>query len=223
MHIFSSNFVSPTQEQPILVWSTNRQAWNQSWAQKCGLLSGPFGLDPQAMFKIEVFNALQMRLGPSKYTSLKHNPSKRNPKLKMKTSLKVLNLICPPQGPTNIRQCHYKQYKYMVDSYFFTLYWKHEQYTSYTSLILVLYFMPIFLDRRLGFEPTLQLKGWNLRALQNETHMRASTLNLRYLARGLLCKPTKPCVYTNLKNWVLLNSRPKLRQVAGLEPHVDTY
>ena len=36
----------------------------------------------------------------------------------------------------------------------------------------------IFLDRRLRFEPTLQLKGWNLKALQNETHMRASILNV---------------------------------------------
>ena len=29
----------------------------------------------------------------------------------------------------------------------------------------------------LGFESALQLKGWNLKALQNETHMRASILN----------------------------------------------
>ena len=28
-------------------------------------------IDVQSMFKIEVFNALQMRCGPSKYTSLK--------------------------------------------------------------------------------------------------------------------------------------------------------
>ena len=40
-----------------------------------------------------------------------------------------------------------------------------------------MYFISIFLDWHLGFEPTLQLKGWNLRALQNETHMRASILN----------------------------------------------
>ena len=36
----------------------------------------------------------------------------------------------------------------------------------------------IFLDWRLGFELALQLKGWNLRALQNETHMRASIVNI---------------------------------------------
>ena len=33
--------------------------------------------------KIEVFTALQTRFGPSKHTSLKTNPSKRNPKLKV--------------------------------------------------------------------------------------------------------------------------------------------
>ena len=37
------------------------------------------------VFQIEVFNALQMRSGPSKC----------NPKLKMKTSLEVLDIICP--------------------------------------------------------------------------------------------------------------------------------
>ena len=37
-----------------------------------------------------------------------------------------------------------------------------------------LYFISIFLDRRLEFDPTFQLKGWNLRALQNETHMRTA-------------------------------------------------
>jgi hypothetical protein len=38
-------------------------------------------------------------------------------------------------------------------------------------------FHSIFLDWRLGFEPVLQLKSWNLRALHNETHMRASIWN----------------------------------------------
>ena len=54
----------------------------------------------------------------------------------------------------------------MVDSQFFPLYWKHVLYSSCTSLIWVLYFISTSLDSRLGFEPTLQLKGWNLRALQ---------------------------------------------------------
>ena len=30
----------------------------------------------------------------------------------------------------------------------------------------------------LGFKPNLRLKDWNLRALQNETHMKASILNV---------------------------------------------
>ena len=56
-------------------------------------------------------------------------------------------------------------------------------YHSCTSLTWVLYFISIFLDWRLGFERAFQLKGWNLRALQNETHMRASILNTAsYLA-----------------------------------------
>ena len=57
------------------------------------------------------------------------------------------------------------------------LYWKHVPYNSCASLIWVLYVISIFLDWRLRFEPTLWLKGWNLRVLQNETHMRASILN----------------------------------------------
>jgi hypothetical protein len=32
-----------------------------------------------------------------------NNPSKRNPKLNMKMSLEVLNIICPPQEPTKRR------------------------------------------------------------------------------------------------------------------------
>ena len=53
-----------------------------------------------AVFKIEVFNALQMQFGPSKCS----------PKLKMKMSLEVLNIICPPQEPTSVRHCHYKKW-----------------------------------------------------------------------------------------------------------------
>ena len=65
----------------------------------------------------------------------------------------------------------------MVNFLFFTLYWKHVPYNLCTSLIWVLYFISIFLDCQLGFKPTLQLKRWNLRALQNENHIRASILN----------------------------------------------
>jgi hypothetical protein len=57
-------------------------------------------LPVKPVFKIEVFNALQTQFGPSK----------RNPKLKMKTSLEVLNIICPPQEPTRVGHCHYKKW-----------------------------------------------------------------------------------------------------------------
>jgi hypothetical protein len=60
------------------------------------------------MLKIEVFNALQTQFGLSKYTS-QNNPSKCNPKVKMKTSLEVLNTICPPQEPTRVGHYHYKK------------------------------------------------------------------------------------------------------------------
>jgi hypothetical protein len=36
--------------------------------------------------------------------------------LKMKMSLEVPNIICPPQEPTSARHCHYKKYNQMVDS-----------------------------------------------------------------------------------------------------------
>ena len=48
------------------------------------------------------------------------------------------------------------------------------------SFYFIFYFISIFLDWRLGFEPSLQLKGQNLRALQNETHMRASILTIEH-------------------------------------------
>jgi hypothetical protein len=60
------------------------------------------------VFKIEVFNALQMRFGPSKYTSLQKKPSKRNPKLKMKTLLEVLNKLDSAQEPTSVGHCQYQ-------------------------------------------------------------------------------------------------------------------
>ena len=56
--------------------------------------------------------------------------------------------------------------------------WKHVPHNSCTNLVPVLYFISIFMDWRLGFEPALQLKSWNLRALQNETRTRASILNI---------------------------------------------
>ena len=49
-----------------------------------------------AVFKIEAFNALQLRFGPSKFTSFKTTLQNATPNCKMKTSLKVLNIISPP-------------------------------------------------------------------------------------------------------------------------------
>jgi hypothetical protein len=46
-----------------------------------------------------------------------------------------------------------------------------------TCTIYSLYFISIFLNWHLEFERALQLKGWNLRALQHETPMKASILN----------------------------------------------
>ena len=66
------------------------------------------------------------------------------------------------------------------------LYWKHIPHNPCTSIIWVLYFIcSMFLDWRFGSEPTLhlQLKRWNLRALQNKTHIRASILNTDHLPR----------------------------------------
>ena len=58
----------------------------------------------QAMFKIEVLNALQIQIWPSKIYLSHNNPSYCNPELKMKTSsLEFLDIICPPQEPTDVR------------------------------------------------------------------------------------------------------------------------
>ena len=45
-------------------------------------------------------------------------------------------------------------------------------------IYLFLNFNLVFLDRRLGFQPTLQRNGLNLKALQNETNLRASILSI---------------------------------------------
>jgi len=51
--------------------------------------------------------------------------------------------------------------------------------------VSVLYFISVFLDWRLGFEPTLQLKSWNLRVCENETCMRASILSIGHGVYGV--------------------------------------
>ena len=60
--------------------------------------------------KFEVFNALWTWFGPSNIHLSQNNPSKCDLKLKMKTSLEVLNVICPPQEPTSVGHCHYKKW-----------------------------------------------------------------------------------------------------------------
>ena len=58
------------------------------------------------VFKIEVFNALQMRFGPSNTYLFENNLPQRNPNLKMMTPVEVLNIICLPQEPTSVGQCY---------------------------------------------------------------------------------------------------------------------
>ena len=72
-----------------------------------------------------------------------------------------------------------------------------------------MYFIFIFLDWRLGFEPTLQLKGLNLRVLQNETHTRTSILTIpmcifKEELRYSLLKPELEMVSNFLQNNYLL-------------------
>jgi hypothetical protein len=69
----------------------------------------------------------------------------------------------------------------ILDSSHYT--WNMYHMTLYTILVWALYFNSIFLDWRLGFEPTLQPHSWNLRALQNEIHRRASILNVGFHVR----------------------------------------
>jgi hypothetical protein len=59
------------------------------------------------MFKIEVFNGLQMRFGPSKYTSLK-TTLQTQPQIGNKDDV-VVNTICAPQELTSVEHRHYKK------------------------------------------------------------------------------------------------------------------
>ena len=83
-------------------------------------------------------------------------------------------------------------------------------YHSCTSLMWVLYFISIILDWRLGFEPTLQLKGWNLRALQNETCMRASILNIAFGVWTLNCYVLCIYIYIEREGIVKLTTHDQL-------------
>ena len=52
---------------------------------------------------------------PFKIYLAQNNSSWRNPKLKMRMSLEVLNIICPPQEPTSVGLCHYQKWSQIVD------------------------------------------------------------------------------------------------------------
>ena len=88
-----------------------------------------------------------------------NNPSKRNPKLKMKTSLEVLDLICPPTR-TNKRMALSLQ-EVELDGCFVTL-----QIVLKTCTIEFMHnfnaslnFIFIFLNWWLGLEPTFSTNG----------------------------------------------------------------
>ena len=95
----------------------------------------------QPVFKIEVFNALQTLFPPSKYISFKLKQTfTMRPRIENEdiTWSPQYMIICPPQQPTSLGHCYYKKkWTWMVDSSFFTLYWKHVPYNSCTSSIWV--------------------------------------------------------------------------------------
>ena len=70
----------------------------------------------QAVVEIEVFNALRTRCDVALqniYYLSQNNPSKRIPILKKMnaSSLEVIDMTFPPQGPTNVvGHCHYKKW-----------------------------------------------------------------------------------------------------------------
>jgi hypothetical protein len=87
-------------------------------------------------------NAIQ----PFKIHLSQNNPSKRNPKLKIKTSLEVLNVICPSQEPTNKRRASSLQEE-ELDSWFLILHsvletctikFMHKCYMSYVFHFYIL-------------------------------------------------------------------------------------
>ena len=113
---------------------------------------------------------------PFKIYLSQNNPSKCNPKLKMETSPEVFNTICTPQELTSLRHCHLQEME--LDGWFLLL---HIVLETCTMLFMHKFNMSFVIHFCiLGFEATLQLKGWNLIALQNETHMRAPILNTKW-------------------------------------------
>ena len=83
-----------------------------------------FGHRSWPVFEVALRNNVQDRSlqcpsnAPFKIHLAQNDPSKRNPELKTKTSIEVLDITCPPQEPTSTRHCHYKKQSQMVDSQF---------------------------------------------------------------------------------------------------------
>ena len=162
------------------------------------------------MFKIEVFNALHTRFGPSKYTSLKTTLHNTTPRLKMKT----LSLTWSPRYDllvtrTNKRRALSPQ-EVKLDGWFLTL--LHIVLETCTisfmhklNMSFVFHFYNLGLIDVLDLNRPLQLKTWNLRALQNETHMRASFLNTGHMlwwSFGLSFIDLKCIPFVPLERWV---------------------
>ena len=132
-----------------------------------------------AVFEIEVFNALQTRLRPSKYTTSLQTTLQNatHPKLQNEDDVTWSPQINIPARRTNKHSARSRDRWLILNLSHYTGNMYHIAH-SCTSLTCVLYFISLFLIWRPGFEPTVQLKGWNLRALPNETHhMMASILN----------------------------------------------
>lgn len=90
------------------------------------------------------------------------NPSKRNSKLKIKTSLNVLDIICPPQEPTSVGHCHYKEVE--LDDRFSTLHIVLETHTiesmhKFTTSFVLFISISSYRRRGIELEPILQLKA----------------------------------------------------------------
>ena len=126
--------------------------------------------------KIEAFDALQPQFGPYQIIPLSKHPFATRPRIENDdvTWSPWYNL---PVTRTNKRRA-LSLPEVELDGWFLI----HCIGNMYHVLHAQVYYefcisFRMFVDRRLGFEPTRQVKGWNMRALQNETYMRASILN----------------------------------------------
>jgi hypothetical protein len=113
------------------------------------------------VFKIEVFRALRMRFGPSKYTPLKTTLRNATSNLKwgrhLKSSIKYARHK-NQQAKGSVTPRSRVRRLIRDSSHCIGLYWKYVPYDSCTSLIWVLYFISKFLDWCLGWGP----QSWTL-------------------------------------------------------------